>query len=348
MDEPFSAVDPVVRDELQAEMLRLQSELHKTDRLRHPRYRRGHQARRQGRGVRTGRRAAAVRRAGAAVVQPGQRLRRRIHRRRPRLPRAAVLPRNGPSAARHPAGRRGRDRRSHARPEDWVLVTKPDGSPYAWINADGVALHRDGKFVVRQHHCRRLAVSSGRHAASGAGRGAVVTVRLGRGRRRATGRCSAACMADDVLAALKSQRQARRGRSEVTRGWPRIVRYLLTHLDDAWELTLIHLRLSLIPMRARAADRGSAGRAGAAHHDAAPAHHRHGQHHLHHSVAGAVRGAAADHPDPNPRRGQRHRRADAVHRRAAGARGARGAGRGARPRCATPPPPSATSRSPGC
>ena len=30
MDEPFSAVDPVVRDELQAEMLRLQSELHKT------------------------------------------------------------------------------------------------------------------------------------------------------------------------------------------------------------------------------------------------------------------------------------------------------------------------------
>jgi osmoprotectant transport system ATP-binding protein len=30
MDEPFSAVDPVVRDELQAEMLRLQSELRKT------------------------------------------------------------------------------------------------------------------------------------------------------------------------------------------------------------------------------------------------------------------------------------------------------------------------------
>ena len=30
MDEPFSAVDPVVREELQTEMLRLQSELHKT------------------------------------------------------------------------------------------------------------------------------------------------------------------------------------------------------------------------------------------------------------------------------------------------------------------------------
>ncbi len=24
-------------------------------------------------------------------------------------------------------------------------MTKPDGSPYAWIDADGVALHRDGK-----------------------------------------------------------------------------------------------------------------------------------------------------------------------------------------------------------
>ena len=30
MDEPFSAVDPVVREELQTEMLRLQNELHKT------------------------------------------------------------------------------------------------------------------------------------------------------------------------------------------------------------------------------------------------------------------------------------------------------------------------------
>ena len=26
------------------------------------------------------------------------------------------------------------------------------------------------------------------------------------------------------------------------------MRYLLTHLDDAWELTLVHMRLSLIPM----------------------------------------------------------------------------------------------------
>ena len=30
MDEPFSAVDPIVRTELQEELLRLQGELHKT------------------------------------------------------------------------------------------------------------------------------------------------------------------------------------------------------------------------------------------------------------------------------------------------------------------------------
>ena len=29
-------------------------------------------------------------------------------------------------------------------PEDWVLVTKADKTPYAWMNAEGVALHRKG------------------------------------------------------------------------------------------------------------------------------------------------------------------------------------------------------------
>ena len=29
-------------------------------------------------------------------------------------------------------------------PDEWVLVTKPDGTPYAWINAEGVTLHRKG------------------------------------------------------------------------------------------------------------------------------------------------------------------------------------------------------------
>ena len=35
--------------------------------------------------------------------------------------------------------------------------------------------------------------------------------------------------------------------------------YLLTHLDDAWALTVIHLRLSLVPGADRTGDRGAAG-----------------------------------------------------------------------------------------
>ena len=71
MDEPFSAVDPVVRYELQNEILRLQSELHKTivfvthdidEALRL-----GDQV-----AVFGGRRAAAVRRTRAAAVASGQ------------------------------------------------------------------------------------------------------------------------------------------------------------------------------------------------------------------------------------------------------------------------------------
>jgi osmoprotectant transport system ATP-binding protein len=29
-------------------------------------------------------------------------------------------------------------------PGEWSLVTKADGTPYAWINADGVEVHRKG------------------------------------------------------------------------------------------------------------------------------------------------------------------------------------------------------------
>lgn len=36
------------------------------------------------------------------------------------------------------------DRCAGTRSGDWVLVTRPDGAPYAWIDADGVELHRNG------------------------------------------------------------------------------------------------------------------------------------------------------------------------------------------------------------
>ena len=63
MDEPFSAVDPIVRARLQEEFLRLQAERAQDDRAGHPRHRRGGPARRPDRGAVRGRPAAAVRHA---------------------------------------------------------------------------------------------------------------------------------------------------------------------------------------------------------------------------------------------------------------------------------------------
>ena len=80
MDEPFGAVDPIVRARLQDELLALQPSVQQDDRARHPRHRRGHQARRPGRHPQRGRRAGAVRPARGAAAGPGQRLRRRVPR----------------------------------------------------------------------------------------------------------------------------------------------------------------------------------------------------------------------------------------------------------------------------
>ena len=94
MDEPFSAVDPVVRDELQSEILRLQGELHKTivfvthdiDEA-----------------IRLGDRVAVFGRGGVLqqydeparlLSNPANDFVAGLRRRRPRLPRAAVLARD--------------------------------------------------------------------------------------------------------------------------------------------------------------------------------------------------------------------------------------------------------------
>ena len=58
MDEPFGAVDPIVRDRLQDEFLRLQQRAAQDDRVRDPRHRRGHPARRPHGGP-AGRRASS-------------------------------------------------------------------------------------------------------------------------------------------------------------------------------------------------------------------------------------------------------------------------------------------------
>ena len=80
MDEPFGAVDPVVRLRLQDEFLRLQRRARRDGRVRHPRHRRGGPARRPGGGVRRRRPAGAVRHPGPAARPAGRRLRRGLRR----------------------------------------------------------------------------------------------------------------------------------------------------------------------------------------------------------------------------------------------------------------------------
>ncbi len=64
MDEPFGAIDPINRERLQNEFLRLQHEIAQDDRLRHPRHRRSDQDGRPDRDPARGRGPRAVRHAG--------------------------------------------------------------------------------------------------------------------------------------------------------------------------------------------------------------------------------------------------------------------------------------------
>ncbi|BBY58162.1 ABC transporter ATP-binding protein [Mycolicibacterium sarraceniae] len=144
MDEPFSAVDPVVRDELQSEILRLQGELQKTivfvthdiDEA-----------------IKLGDRVAVFGPGGTLQQYdaPARLLSNPANEfvsgfigadrgyRGLQFKQANGLPMHdiqtvkegGIDALSLPAG-------------DWRLVIRDDGRPYAWLNADGVELHRGG------------------------------------------------------------------------------------------------------------------------------------------------------------------------------------------------------------
>ena len=189
MDEPFSAVDPVVREELQVEILRLQSELRKTivfvthdiDEA-----------------LKLGEKVAVFGRGGVLqqydaprrlLSNPANDFVAGLHRRRPRLPRSAVH--QGDRACRCTTSGRSRESGVDALdlgPDEWALVTKRRRLA---VRVDRRQRRRPapaGKVVVRQHHCRRLAVPARRHDAPGARRRAVVARRAGRRGRRATSR----------------------------------------------------------------------------------------------------------------------------------------------------------------
>ena len=205
MDEPFSAVDPVVREELQVEILRLQSDLRKTivfvthdiDEA-----------------LKLGEKVAVFGRGGVLEQYD---------------PPARLLSNPGNDFV---AGFIGADRgyrglqftkatglplhdiRTVAEagigslnlgPNEWALVTKPDGSPYAWIDGNGAGLFRQGKSLYDStmaggslflpNGTMRLALDAA--LSSPAGLGVAVD-----DRRQVIGGVTA----DDVLAAIKDKR----------------------------------------------------------------------------------------------------------------------------------------------
>ena len=205
MDEPFSAVDPVVREELQVEILRLQSDLRKTivfvthdiDEA-----------------LKLGEKVAVFGRGGVLEQYD---------------PPARLLSNPGSDFV---AGFIGADRgyrglqftKASGLPlhdirtvaeagigslnlgaDEWALVTKPDGTPYAWIDGNGAGLYRQGKSLYDStiaggslflpNGTMRLALDAA--LSSPAGLGVAVD-----DRRQVIGGVTA----DDVLAAIKNKR----------------------------------------------------------------------------------------------------------------------------------------------
>ncbi|WP_458317818.1 ABC transporter ATP-binding protein [Mycolicibacterium brisbanense] len=207
MDEPFSAVDPVVREELQTEILRLQSELRKTivfvthdiDEA-----------------VKLGDKVAVFGRGGVLqqYADPAFVLSNPANE----LVSGFVGADRGYRGLQFfkATGLPLHDIRQVAEadidelqlaPGEWALVLRADGKPYAWINAEGVEVHRKGSTLYdssvgggsffRPDGSLRLALDAALSSPSGLG----VAV-------DEDGRLLGGIQADDVLEALKTQRRA--------------------------------------------------------------------------------------------------------------------------------------------
>ena len=206
MDEPFSAVDPVVREELQAEILRLQAELRKTivfvthdiDEA-----------------VKLGDKVAVFGTGG--VLQQYDEPARLLSNPANDFVSSFIGADRGYRGLQffgasglplHEIRRVTEDQIDALNLSDgeWVLVARPDGTPFGWIDADGVRLHRDGKVLYdsviaggslfRPDDTLRQALDAALSSPSGVG----VAV-------DGDGRVVGGVQAADVLAALDSQRQ---------------------------------------------------------------------------------------------------------------------------------------------
>ncbi|OMC30282.1 proline/glycine betaine ABC transporter ATP-binding protein [Mycobacterium sp. GA-1841] len=206
MDEPFSAVDPVVREDLQAEILRLQSELRKTIVfVTHD----------VDEAIKLGDKVAVFGRGG--VLQQYDSPGRLLSNPTNDLVAGIVGADRGYRGLQffHATGLPLHPVRHVAEaeldglqlgPEDWVLITKADGSPYGWVNAEGVTVHRAGKSLYdstiaggslfRPDGTLRQALDAALSSPSGLG----VAV-------DADGQVIGGVRAEDVLAALRNQRQ---------------------------------------------------------------------------------------------------------------------------------------------
>ncbi|MGB2921733.1 MAG: ATP-binding cassette domain-containing protein [Mycobacterium sp.] len=205
MDEPFSAVDPVVREELQTEILRLQSELHKTIVFV------THDIEEA---IKIGDTVAVFGRGG--VLQQYDEPQRLLSNPANDFVAGFIGADRGYRGLqfRHATGLpmheiRATDEAGVDALElgdgEWVLVTRPDGAPYAWIDGTGVALHRSGKSLYdsttaggslfRPEDSLRQALDAALSSPSGLG----VAV-------DAAGKPIGGVLADDVIDALKKQR----------------------------------------------------------------------------------------------------------------------------------------------
>jgi osmoprotectant transport system ATP-binding protein len=205
MDEPFSAVDPVVREELQVEILRLQSELRKTivfvthdiDEA-----------------LKLGEKVAVFGRGG--VLEQYDSPRRLLSNPANDFVAGFIGADRGYRGLQFTPGtglplhdlrtvsEAGVDALNLG-PDDWALVTRADGSPYAWIDVNGVGLHRQGKSLYDStiaggsllvpNGTMRLALDAALSSPSGLG--VVVDER-----QQVVG----GVKADDVIAAIKGKK----------------------------------------------------------------------------------------------------------------------------------------------